>query len=138
MILIQAYAHLLGIRFAIFFGSKTPNVNNMYNSIRFGSIQASLAVALILTALEVPEQTIVDDYLLSNRYLNIRTIASQGAELPLEFQDAITTMYLSDERYIRAAFHELNRRYGSVDQYLQRELGVDEAYKKRLQQLLLE
>lgn len=107
-------------------------------SCNYGTLQTSLGIALVLSALDIPEHVIFEDYMLSNRYFNVRRIAYLGAELPLEIQDAITTMLVSDERYLRAAFQEITRRYGSMDQYLLKEMGVDQEFKKKLQSILLD
>ncbi|MDO5570129.1 MAG: tyrosine-protein phosphatase [Bacteroidales bacterium] len=105
---------------------------------RYGTIQTSIAIALILSALDVPEQTIIDDYLLNNKYFNMRKIAAIGKQLPLEAQDAITTMMISDENYLMAALDAVKRKYGSVNQYLKKELGVDEECRRQLKHILLE
>lgn len=107
-------------------------------SCRYGNIQSSLATALVLGALDIPEQTIMDDYLLSNRYFNMRVIAAQATKLPLESQDALTSMMVSDERYLNAAFDFIKRHYGSVKEYLYQELGVDEKDCNKLKTILLD
>lgn len=107
-------------------------------SCRYGNIQSSIAMALILGALDVPEQTIIDDYLLSNKYFNMRAVAAQAMTLPLESQDAITSMMVSDERYLNSAFEFIKRKYGSVKEFLRIELGMDEKDCNHLKAILLE
>lgn len=107
-------------------------------SCRYGNIQTSLATALILSALDIPEQVIMEDYLLSNKYFNMRRIAGIAMQLPLESQDAITSMMVSDERYLNSALDLLKRRYGSVAEYLRAELGIDEDDRNKLKAILLE
>ncbi|MEG1617086.1 MAG: tyrosine-protein phosphatase [Bacteroidales bacterium] len=107
-------------------------------SCKYGNLQTSIAAALVLYALDVPEQSIIDDYLLSNRYFNMRKLAVIAYDLPLEYQDAITSMIISDERYLMTAIDVVKRKYGSVNEYLKEELGVDEAYKNKLKAILLD
>ena len=104
---------------------------------RYGTIQASIAVALVMWSLDIPEQTIMEDYQLSNKFFNIRKIAAEGSDLPLESQDAITTMMLSDEKYLAAGLMAVKRKYGSVSQYLKEALEVDEDMQNQLKNILL-
>lgn len=105
---------------------------------KYGNMQTSLVMALLLAAIEVPEQVIFDDYLLSNKYFDMRSISAIAANLPFESQDAITTMMTSEERYLNSAFQRIQREYGSVNAYLEQELGVDEAARNRLKEILLD
>lgn len=104
----------------------------------YGNVQTSLVMALVMAAIDVPEQMILDDYILSNKYFDMRSIATIAAALPLESQDAITSMMISDERYLNSAFRLIKRRYGSINEYLEKELGVDEAARNRLKKILLD
>lgn len=107
-------------------------------SCRYGNIQSSIATALVLGALDIPEQVIIEDYLLSNKYFNMRAVAAQAMTLPLESQDAITSMMVSDERYLNSALELIKRKYGSIKEFLHIELGVDENDCNRLKAILLE
>lgn len=105
---------------------------------RYGNLQASIAGALILYALDMPDQVVMEDYLLSNRYFNMRKFAAMAYDLPLESQDAITSMMISDERYLLSAIETVRRKYGSVNAFLRDELGVNDDMKKKLKAILLE
>lgn len=107
-------------------------------SCRYGNLQTSLASFLILAALDMSDSVILDDYMMSNKYFNMRKVAKEAVTLPLELQDAITSMLMSDERYLNAAIQMLRRRYGSVIHYLETELGVGEKEREQLKKLLLE
>lgn len=104
----------------------------------YGNVQTSMVIALIMAAIDVPEPTIIDDYIMSNKYFDMRSIATVAATLPLESQDAITSMMISDERYLNSAFQLIKRKYGSINEYLEKELGVDEAARNRLKKILLD
>jgi protein-tyrosine phosphatase len=41
-------------------------------------------------------------------------------------------------RYLEAAFAEIEKEYGSMDNYLRRGLGVDENFRRRLRERYLE
>ena len=102
-----------------------------------GKDRTGIATALILSALGVPRETILADYELSNTYY--RPDYSQGAannpqakaflQLP---EDVRTTLMGVDRRYLQAVFDMIDRDYGSMKAYLDRELGVDADDLRRL------
>lgn len=106
-----------------------------------GKDRTGVAAALILTVLDVPYQTILEDYLDTNKYFDLRRLfrAGRGENRLLETCDAETLMPLAaaDADYLAAMFESLERDHGGVDRYLAT-LGVDAAAKERLQGLLLE
>ncbi|MEG1585649.1 MAG: tyrosine-protein phosphatase, partial [Bacteroidales bacterium] len=89
-----------------------PSLRSLFQELREEKnyVQASLASALVLSALDMPEQSIMDDYLLSNKFFNMRKVADSVMSLPLEAQDAITSMMVSDELYLNSALTFLKRR----------------------------
>jgi protein-tyrosine phosphatase len=103
-----------------------------------GKDRTGLATALILSALGVPRETILYDYELSNRYYNAGVGSPDGsasavnpalAQLPPE---VISVFMGVEARYLREVFAHIDSRYGSVEAYLDRELGVDAADIQRL------
>lgn len=84
-----------------------------------GKDRTGMGAALFLLSLGVDEDTVVKDYLLSNIYLGDK-------------YTAIITQYphmkpLMEVRadYLEAGIDEIKKRYGSVDNYLVKTLGVD-------------
>ena len=106
-----------------------------------GKDRTGVAAALILTVLHVPYPTILEDYLDTNKYFDIRRLfrAGRSENRLLETCDAETLAPLAaaDADYLAAMFESLERDHGGVDRYLAT-LGVDAAAKERLQGLLLE
>lgn len=101
-----------------------------------GKDRTGLATALVLSALGVPRDTIMQDYLLSNSALDMdRLLADAGLNaLPA---DAIKPLLDVEPAYLDAAFEQIDKDYGSVENYLKRELGVDRAAIQRLRQRML-
>jgi protein-tyrosine phosphatase len=109
-----------------------------------GKDRTGLATALILSALGVPRETILYDYELSNRHYTVDMAARAGsatsanaafAQLPPE----VIAVFMSVEaRYLREVFMRIDSEYGSVEAYLDRELGVDASDLQRLQALYTE
>ena len=104
----------------------------------YGNCKTSLVAALLMYALDMPEQTVIDDYLLSNNYVNARSVSKIAPSLPQEAQSAVTAMIVSDELYLDAAFRFIERRFGSIDIYLSEEIGLDAGARQRLKSILLD
>lgn len=101
-----------------------------------GKDRTGVAAALILSALDVPRNTIVDDYALSDNYVDFMSefTAPQAEqtveESPYAFLAAMPVELLaplmeSRPLYIETVLDALDREYGSIANYLERELGVD-------------
>ena len=102
-----------------------------------GKGRTGIASALILAALGVNDEIIMDDYCLSKDFFNITTAASYAYHLPASSQEAITTVYSARENFLNAAKDEIERRYGSVDNYLQYAVGLQKKDLKQLRDILL-
>lgn len=107
-----------------------------------GKDRTGVAAALILRALRVDEDHIFGDYALSDSAMP-RLAAMMNADSkvgPLSrFRESTTKLLLqSDPANLGIAFAEIERRCGGVDDYLRTELGVGEAERARLAELLLE
>ncbi len=99
-----------------------------------GKDRTGIAAALVLTALGVPQATVMEDYLLSNRYYDPRKGASGTAvddqtaafmkRLP---PDALKALMGVDRRYLDAAFATMRAQRGGFDGYLRDQLGLDAA-----------
>ena len=57
--------------------------------------------------------------------------------LPARSQEAITTVYSAREDFLNAAKEEIERRYGDVETYLERGIGLKKEEIKKLQSILL-
>lgn len=102
-----------------------------------GKGRTGIASALILASLGVNSDIIMEDYRLSNDYFSIPSASSYAYNLPARSQEAITTIYSAREDFLNAAKEEIERRYGDVDTYLQRAIGLTKEEIKKLQSILL-
>lgn len=103
-----------------------------------GKDRTGFGAALILDVLGVSEEAIVQDYLLTNRYLpideEIRRLSSEftdhtGAAVSPE---VLRPMLEVRPEYIRACFEEIRRRYESKDHFYESALSLDVAQVERL------
>lgn len=100
-----------------------------------GKDRTGIAAALVLLALDVPETTVMLDYLLSNRYVGETTAVPAG--LPADLR-GIPALAQVRREYLQAALDSIRARYGSVDAYLEQALGLNAERRARLRANLLE
>ncbi|MCC7393617.1 MAG: tyrosine-protein phosphatase [Sphingomonadaceae bacterium] len=98
-----------------------------------GKDRTGLGSALFLLALHVPRETVLADYLLSNRYYR-PTPTNNAANamlhnIPPEVLAALTGV---DASYLNASLDAIIERYGSIDAYLEQALGVTPAMRAAL------
>ena len=103
-----------------------------------GKDRAGTGAALLLLALGVPEETVVEDYLLTNQaYENAGfDPATSAAELGVSTK-VMEVLRSALPSFINAALHEMRAMSGSVDAYLQQEVGLTGEERDRLRAELL-
>ena len=120
-----------------------------------GQDRTGVAAALLLSALGVPRDVVVEDHLLSTDF---RRPANELGEVDLiaaAEHNAFARMMLTYHKggkpaapkplvtgnnvpYITYTLAEIDKNYGSVESFLDKELGVDENDLKRLRDLYLQ
>lgn len=107
-----------------------------------GKDRTGFAAAVLLTALGVSRDTIMDDYLATNHFTKIRI--EQAVRFLADHSlyqvnsDVVRALFGVQPRYLNEAFKAMEEKYHSVDEYLEVGLGIGPAEKARLQALLLE
>lgn len=107
-----------------------------------GKDRTGFAAAIVLLALGVPFETVLEDYLLTNQ----RTIRSRRwnalrvlvGTLFRVRPDQMGPLLEARAEYLEAAAAAMKDRYGSVDGYLKEGLGLGEEERKSLRAVLLE
>ncbi|MCW1430668.1 tyrosine-protein phosphatase [Novosphingobium sp. JCM 18896] len=96
-----------------------------------GKDRTGVAAALILTALDVPRETIIEDYLLSNQTFrpDLSAAAADPAfavwrQLPADVSRAFMGV---DRSYIEGVFRVIDAHPGGAEGYLRDRLGLDAA-----------
>lgn len=101
-----------------------------------GKDRTGIVTALILSVLQVDRQTIMDEYLLSNYYRSAKIEKMLGrAKLakivkPRLNLTAIENFMKVDKQYLNATFNVIDQQYGSMDDFIRNELGIDAASRK--------
>ncbi|MET9886209.1 tyrosine-protein phosphatase [Streptomyces sp. NPDC006430] len=101
-----------------------------------GKDRTGWANAALLTALGVPAETVMADYLASNDY---RRAANDAALSHLPAQQAAVYKPMLDVRpeYLNSGYDEVKAKYGTFDHYLKDGLGIDARELKQLRKDLL-
>lgn len=102
-----------------------------------GKGRTGIATALILASLGVSSDVIMEDYCFSNKHFNIPGRSDYTYHLPTRSQETITSVYSAGEDFLNAAKDEIECRYGDVDTYLKRAIGLSKDEIKQLQSILL-
>ncbi len=107
-----------------------------------GKDRTGFAAAVVLRTLGVPEETIFEDFLLTNHYtadeiertLWIIRLASLFRTDPEQVRPVLGV----ERAYLEAAFDAIEENYGSFDAYRRGPLGLDDAEAAAFRQLALE
>ncbi len=102
-----------------------------------GKDGVGIASYLILYAIGVPHNTIIQDYMLSNKLIDPAKAEIDAGNFSEPVQEAITAMLSANRSYINYVVDQINIKYGSVDNYLEEELRVTISKKNLLRKYLL-
>ena len=102
-----------------------------------GKDGVGLATYFILHALGVSHSSIEQDYILSNKLIDPATSNVDARHLPESLQEAITAMLTVNKSYLNYVIEHINKKYGSVDKYLENELRVTSGKRSLLRKYLL-
>ena len=114
-----------------------------------GKDRTGIAVAVLLRALDVPEDTVIEDYLLTNTsgdfeaFIRSRHQAHLGvtdnhAPLLSMPEDMRRVLFSADPAFLHAAFEQIERELGGIDAYLAKTVGIDDETRERVRRELLE
>jgi protein-tyrosine phosphatase len=99
-----------------------------------GKDRTGFASAVLLLAVGVPREVVLQDYDLTNRYR--RDVSHLFG--PKTSQDLVDLLLSAQTHYLEAALDEIDRRFGSFDGYLAEALEIDDTVRARLYDLLTE
>ena len=103
-----------------------------------GVDRVGFAIGLLMAALEIPGETITEDYMLSKNQTDIRMyIPRTCMSIFFDQQETISLLLNPYEAALSLIHSHINRDFGSIDNYLEKKLKLDKAKRKKLKQLLL-
>ncbi|PFO77092.1 MULTISPECIES: tyrosine-protein phosphatase [Bacillus cereus group] len=128
------------VRFLQF--AQDPKSLPLVNHCTAGKDRTGFGSALVLLLLGVPEETVMQDYLLSNGFrekLNQKMMAFLGAKLQNEeSKEILGAMFEARAEYLQAAIDEIKRAFGNVENYAETGLGFTKDQLENMKALLLE
>lgn len=103
-----------------------------------GKDRTGWAAAALLTLLGVPMETVMEDYLRSNDYIlpmyqtDINNFVAAGGQASIP-----QALFGVKEEYLNAAFDEMQTKYGSIENYFSKGLGITVVQQTALRNLYL-
>ena len=111
-----------------------------------GKDRTGIAIALLLAVLDVPQETIMEDYLMTNACDILQfSLTHQGqpgeraGDHPLLTmpEDIRRVLFAADVDYLNAALDQIACDHGDLFSFLRNEVGVDDALQSKVQAALL-
>ena len=105
-----------------------------------GKDRTGIAAALLLYSLGVPYDTIIADYEATNYYRkaeNAKSTAQMVKYMHVD-EDVAKSMMAAKKEYLDATFAAITKQYGSVDNYLRTQIGLDDQKIALLKKKFLE
>jgi protein-tyrosine phosphatase len=102
-----------------------------------GQDRSAIASALVLAALDIDQETITNDYLLSNELINYHALLENADLFTPQVQETITALFRAHKEIISYSFDHINSDYGSIQNYLEKELKLTGKKREKLKSILL-
>ncbi|MFT3966553.1 MAG: tyrosine-protein phosphatase [Sphingobium sp.] len=104
-----------------------------------GKDRAGTAAALVLSALGVPREAVLEDFTLTNEVVDLhRTLVRREGGLGSQPPEVSAAVLRADPDYMAAALATIDERHGSVEGYLRDVLDVSAAELEALRDALLD
>ena len=116
--------------FQPYFDVVKSNESNLLFHCTAGKDRTGMGSALLLYALGVPKETIIEEYYLSNRYT--KGIMQGNQEMKSLNLEAVAVFEGVQPHYIKTAFAVIEQKYGSIDKALEQEFGLDTEQRQLL------
>lgn len=98
-----------------------------------GKDRTGIGAMLILSALKIPKAKIYEDYLLTNEYLEgYRSDLEESIPQKQDWMNGIQAWSEARKEYLDKAYATIEAKYGSVETYLQKGLGLSQEDLERL------
>ncbi len=128
----RAFVHDNAPRFATLFQHLLESDAPLVFHCTAGKDRTGFAAALVLEALGVPREVVMQDYLLTNDLYRMPVLDESRAP-----REVLNVLWRVQEAFMDAAMQAVDQDFGGMGAYLQRELQVGEAERRRLESLYL-
>ncbi|WP_320838151.1 tyrosine-protein phosphatase [Zhongshania sp.] len=108
-----------------------------------GKDRTGFAAALILSALDVPRDVVMEDYLLTSQYYppagELEYLSNKyAADKPNVDPDLFATLTSTRPEFLEGAFAAIDENYDSIDEYLEQAIGLSAELRERLKRQYVE
>ncbi|MGP4040095.1 tyrosine-protein phosphatase [Gracilibacillus sp. D59] len=103
-----------------------------------GKDRTGVGSAVILLALGVPKDIIIEDYLKTNLYLEQLQQLENTQPLTEEYKDSIKELMSAKQVYLESFLDEIERTYLTVDLFLEKGLGLNSEQLEHMRNFYLE
>lgn len=107
-----------------------------------GKDRTGFASALLLFTLGIPEETVMEDYLLTNQFIETKEQQLMKRYAPFlqsdRAKEILKTIMEAKQEYLQAAIQVIKEKHGTIEKYLEEEYGLDERKRSQLQDTYLE
>ncbi len=100
-----------------------------------GKERSGIAAALVLAALDVNEDQIMQDYMSNDNIDPDMLVDARG--FSDEVQETLTALYSTNKESISYVLNKITKDYGSFNNYFEKELGLTAKKREKLKDLLL-
>ena len=128
----RSFIHDNAAQFAQFFEMLLDNDAPIVFHCTAGKDRTGWAATLLLMTLGVPRDVVMRDYLLTNDFYRMPALADPRAP-----KEVLNVLWRVQEDFLNAALDAVDADYGGMPIYLERELRVGEAERRRLEALSL-
>lgn len=130
MVNFYSNTNYLADRYTPFFNKllSVPDDQSLLFHCTAGKDRTGIAAALFLYSLGVPYKTIVNDYTATNYYRtaeNDRSVKGMMGMMHIN-EGTARSMMMAKKEYLDATFAAINKKYGSVDNFLKNQLKLDD------------
>jgi protein-tyrosine phosphatase len=118
-----------------------PNNLGLLHHCAAGKDRTGVGAALILSALGVPKETVMEDYLLTNETLkefNEKVLKQISAHLDDRGLQIMEGLLGVKEEFLEGVFQTITNTYGNIDTYFTHEFGLTKEKRQSLQSFCLE
>lgn len=103
----------------------------------FGKDRSGFLSMLLLDLLEVEPETIRNDYMSSNDYIDTNFFAKWAQQLSSDSQESVTVLLLAHEELLDILNHQIEKDYGSIGNYVSQGLRITEDERNKIKEILL-
>lgn len=104
---------------------------------RYGKGYCDFASVLLLSALGVSNELILEDYTWANQYFNSEEIKNRISAMDGNIQESITRIIQNNRSDMVCTINAINRKFGSMDNFLSDQIDIDSKKDKTLRKILL-